>query len=378
MVMSAPIQRDDGFEDARFYAPPWARRQADAADRPPSATAAPVAPPSESAEWDTPAARSSSFPGDRAMTQLRRRMSLEPEVAPEPPVELQRRRLLPWPVRIVCALLAASAAGYGIAPRVLGNGPAAVIEATDGEAHSPPMMLASAGSRPELPAPAPVRLVVEGRQAFEDEPLAVGISLRGAAGKHVLVLDGLAEGSRLTAGTALGPTRWRVAAADLDRALAVPPDGFVGAMELAVDLKAANDAVVDRQVVRLEWLAKPSAAPVASEPNSARAEPAQREPAAAPADPEETATLVKRGFEFLKSGDIAAARLVLQRAAKTGHAEAALALGASYDPGLLAELGVVGVAADVAQARLWYQRALELGSPEASRRIEQLALAEKR
>jgi hypothetical protein len=246
----------------------------------------------------------------------------------------------------------------------------------------PPLALASASSRPQLPAlrqpqqaAQPPHLVVEARQAFEDEPLAIGISLRGTPGKHAVVLNGLAEGARLTAGTQLGPSRWRVAAADLDRLFAVPPDGFVGAMDLAVDLRAPNDILMDTQVARLEWLAKPDVGPATSQPD--RAERVQPEPTAAPVDPEELATLVQRGYEFMKNGDIAAARLVLQRAAKSGHAEAALTLGASYDPGILAGLGVVGVAADVEQARTWYQRALTLGAPEAAHRIEQLALAEK-
>jgi TPR repeat protein len=44
---------------------------------------------------------------------------------------------------------------------------------------------------------------------------------------------------------------------------------------------------------------------------------------------------------------------------------------------LLAELGVLGFAADPAQARVWYQRALELGSREASGRLDRLAGVER-
>jgi TPR repeat protein len=94
-------------------------------------------------------------------------------------------------------------------------------------------------------------------------------------------------------------------------------------------------------------------------------------------DAEELATLIKRGHDFLKAGDIPSARLVLRRAANAGNAQAALALGGTYDGVLLAELGVLGFAADTAQARTWYQRALELGSPEASRRLDRLAGLER-
>ena len=47
--------------------------------------------------------------------------------------------------------------------------------------------------------------------------------------------------------------------------------------------------------------------------------------------------LIKRADDFLAIGDIAAARLVLRRAAGTGDAKAALALGMTYDPVVLAE-----------------------------------------
>jgi hypothetical protein len=385
--MSAPIQRDDGFDDERFYAPPWARGEPPLETPenavPPSAP--PVAPEPEGGRisWPPAAARLSSFPGDHAATQLRRRLSLEPELAPEPPIDWQRRRRISWPVRIVLVLVAAGAASYGIAPRFAGE--QAAPRPSDGQAEIQPWTLASVGvtpqpvppSRPAVPA---ARLVVETRQAFEDEPLPVGISLRGAAGNQVVVLDGLAEGTRLSTGVRTGATRWRVAAVDLENLLAIPPDGFVGAMDLAVDLRSASDALVDSQVARIEWFAKTGVAPAASEPRPERAERTERgRQAATPqADPEETAALVQRGFDFMKSGDIAAARLALQRAANAGHAEAALTLGASYDPAILEGLGVVGVAPDVAQARAWYQKAQELGSEEASRRIEQLALAEKR
>jgi len=82
-------------------------------------------------------------------------------------------------------------------------------------------------------------------------------------------------------------------------------------------------------------------------------------------------------FPRLDPGDsrdqVCHARLVFQRAAEGGNAVAALALGATYDPVVLASLGVRGVDADVAKARTWYQRAKDFGEPEASRRLDVLA-----
>jgi len=89
--------------------------------------------------------------------------------------------------------------------------------------------------------------------------------------------------------------------------------------------------------------------------------------------PEEIDLLITQGEQFIAAGDLVTARTVFQRAAEAGDAKAALALGATYDPMLLARLGVKGVGGDADKARTWYERAKEFGSSEASRRLEMLA-----
>jgi hypothetical protein len=96
-------------------------------------------------------------------------------------------------------------------------------------------------------------------------------------------------------------------------------------------------------------------------------------PSTAGPDREDVAALVSRGQNYLANGDVVSARLVFRRATEAGDAQAALALGGTYDPLVLKSLGVIGVAADTAQARGWYQKATELGSREAPQRIDQLA-----
>ena len=91
-------------------------------------------------------------------------------------------------------------------------------------------------------------------------------------------------------------------------------------------------------------------------------------------DPTEIKLLMQQGEQFIAAGDLVTARIVFQRAAEAGDATAALALAATYDPGVLAKLGVVGMGgADVEKARLWYQRAESFGSTEAARRLRILA-----
>jgi hypothetical protein len=90
-------------------------------------------------------------------------------------------------------------------------------------------------------------------------------------------------------------------------------------------------------------------------------------------DPNELAFLVRRGESFINAGDLAAARLMLQRAAEAGDVHAALALASTFDPNTIVKLGIQGLAADEAMARLWYERAAQFGSPEAPQRLQQLA-----
>jgi TPR repeat protein len=90
-------------------------------------------------------------------------------------------------------------------------------------------------------------------------------------------------------------------------------------------------------------------------------------------DAKEIATLVNRGTDSLKSGDVSSARLLLRRAAEAGSASAALMLGSTFDPLFIQQLGTIGVVPDVAQARKWYEQAVALGSEAASQRIANLA-----
>ena len=106
----------------------------------------------------------------------------------------------------------------------------------------------------------------------------------------------------------------------------------------------------------------------------AREAPVAREILAPPArriDPDELAMLLKRAKGLLAIGDIAAARLLLERAADAQEVEAALMLAGTYDPQVLGTQDMRSVTPDPAAARLWYQKAAQLGSADAKRRLGQ-------
>jgi len=119
--------------------------------------------------------------------------------------------------------------------------------------------------------------------------------------------------------------------------------------------------------------APPAAAPVAALPLAPVPEPMIRGDAIHRLDPNEIASSLRRADDLIASGDLAAARLVLRRAANAGDAQAAMTLAGTYDPVILEKLGVHGFVPDVAMARVWYEKAKKFGSAEAPQRLELLA-----
>jgi len=90
-------------------------------------------------------------------------------------------------------------------------------------------------------------------------------------------------------------------------------------------------------------------------------------------DDDEVAMLEERGQQLMASGDVATARLMLQRAAEAGSPRASLDLGATYDPMVLGQRALRWIKADTAMARAWYEKARQFGSAEAAHRLELLA-----
>src|SRR5215211_5970272 len=119
--------------------------------------------------------------------------------------------------------------------------------------------------------------------------------------------------------------------------------------------------------------APPAAAPVAALPPAPVPEPMVPADAIRHLDPSEIASSLRRADDLIASGDLAAARLVLRRAANAGDARAAMTLAGTYDPAILEKLGVHGFVPDVAMARVWYEKAKKFGSAEAPQRLELLA-----
>jgi hypothetical protein len=133
--------------------------------------------------------------------------------------------------------------------------------------------------------------------------------------------------------------------------------------------QAASKAPAVRQVL-LEDPARASDPVLKSEVPASRA---ANEAAASSKtlDAETLAALMTRARSMLTRGDIAAARLLLERAASAQDATAAFLLAQTYDPAVLGVRDTRSITPDPVMARDWYRKAASFGSAPAQQRLTQ-------
>jgi hypothetical protein len=224
----------------------------------------------------------------------------------------------------------------------------------------------------------PSQVIVDQISSGSDVTLPLGASLRGALEGTNLTVAGVPPGATISPARQIRSGHWRVEAKEIGDVTVHPPQGFVGKMNLVLELRRANGTIVDREFVRLGWgsaqkdlLSADVRSPTVPGLNVAAKLP--RGTAINQLSQYEISVLLIRGEEYLKAGQITAARLVLQRAANAHDSRGALLLGESYNPLVLQKLGVLGLVADADKARIWYEKAKEFGSIEAPQRIETLS-----
>ena len=136
---------------------------------------------------------------------------------------------------------------------------------------------------------------------------------------------------------------------------------------------SATQAASNQSAVRQVLLEDP---PRVSDPVLQSQVPAGRagNEAAAPSktlDAETLAALMTRAKSLLRLGDIAAARLLLERAANAQDATAAFLLAQTYDPAVIGVRDTRSVTPDPVMARDWYRKAASFGSAAAQQRLTQ-------
>ena len=312
--MSSPVHHPYDLDEALRYAPPWARKANTAGAASPGDPAAESTSTSlEEDDYDPP------FDGDQAMLALQRRLALDPDQVPEPPVRMDDRPTLDRIALRLCAVA-------GIAGLV---------------------------AWAAMSLPADVSL-----------PIKILLPIKPQ-------VDEVAQASEPQAVVAPALTATPVRVMHIRAAMAPLPLTAAPPVEAVTPVTAATPATPAIVPVRVAE-ATPNETPRAPETTPA-ADPPQSAAKTLTLAPDEIEMLVKRGKDLLTNGDISSARLLLQRAAEAGNAEAALALGSTFDPVVIARMGAIGVEADAARARGWYEKAVALGSNRASQQLANLA-----
>jgi len=201
-----------------------------------------------------------------------------------------------------------------------------------------------------------------------------------------LRIRGLPPMASLSEGHAIAPGSWAVPISAIENlSVMMAPDGPARS-DIVVTLVSVEGAVLaearttlaaaaaasparpaDANVVRSGTALANEARPTISGPGL------RLTPSMTPEDRDRAVRLLQKGQEHLAEGNVAAARLMFERAADVGLAQAAMALAATFDATELAQLSVRGgIQADAKEARRWYERAQQLGAAEAEPRLRRL------
>jgi hypothetical protein len=322
--MSSPIHHDGDDDPVLRYAPPRARAQGHA---PQDSSAPPV-----DQSWRRQPADGAEFSGDRAIVEMRQRLALEPEWIPEPPRGAAPGRDL-WKL----ALHASGALG---AAALVAWVVVSVPAVTEFGRHV---------ARATFPG-----TLVSGNARTSDPPSGVMSTVAATS---------------VATKTAPEPSHRIIASAEPQAPEAkVRPEPHEEAAPAPIAAAANTQPPAERQTLPAE-----QAPPAVTHEAAVATQRSTPEFVTRQLDRDEVASMLRRADDFIKSGDLSSARLLLRRAAEAGNVQAALTLAGTFDPNVLAALGLQDGAADVAMARFWYERAEQFGSPEAPRRLRQLA-----
>jgi hypothetical protein len=200
---------------------------------------------------------------------------------------------------------------------------------------------------------APTTIAAEG-----DKAVPFGIALNSANPipfRSTISIGGLPEGATFSHGRRYGETEWTLRPDEIGDLHLLLPKTASGHANLRIALVAADGTIIAGAATQLN---------IAGDHKSALI-----------TRPDETgriADLIAHGQKMIDVGYLPGARGYFQRAAEAGSAEAAYALGTTYDPTFIHDTGAQGIKGDLAVARSWFERARELGSQAAQERLQEL------
>lgn len=207
-------------------------------------------------------------------------------------------------------------------------------------------------ARPDIALTTPVRLEAKVGEEV-DFDIAID-SAEGLPARTIIAVRAMPEGASFSQGRAYAKTEWNLRPDEIGELTLKLPE-MDGISDLRIELMAADGTVLATSTTKLAVVPDPKSELILRADESSR-----------------VADLIELGQKMIDVGYLAGARAYFQRAAEAGSGEAALKLGATFDPEFISEIGALGVKADSKEARAWYQRAKQLGVESAEAKLKAL------
>lgn len=256
------------------------------------------------------------------------------------------------PTAIILALLWQGAIRLPGAERATGAADYGEVAAShQASVASAPMM--EVQTKPDIALSAPSRI-----EAAVGEEVAFGIAVDSAdalPARSIIAIRAMPQGAAFNQGRPYGATEWNVRPDEIGDLRLRLPKLATGRADLRIELMAADGTILASAVTRLDVAPDPKSLLILRSDESGR-----------------VADLMAHGQKMIDVGYFAGARAYYKRAAEAGSGEAALRLGATYDPDFIEKIGAQGIKGDLKEARAWYERAKQLGVEGAEEKLDVL------
>jgi hypothetical protein len=194
-------------------------------------------------------------------------------------------------------------------------------------------------------------------KAGEDVPFNIGIgSVDMLPARSIIAIRAIPPGATFSQGRPYGPSEWSLTPDEIGDLRIHLPKGTTAGTDMRIELLGADGTTLASATTRLDLAQDPRAALILRSDESDRID-----------------DLIKHGQKMIEVGYLAGARAYFKRAVEAGSGEAALLLGACYDPVFIEKIGAQGIKPDPKEARNWYERAKQLGVADADEKLAELA-----
>jgi hypothetical protein len=218
---------------------------------------------------------------------------------------------------------------------------------------APPLDMVAPEPKPEIVLTAPGRLAAKTGDELE---FAIAIDSDGALpARSVIAIRAMPAGASFSQGRPYGTTEWNLRPDEIGDLRLKLPKSATGSSDMRVELMAADGSILASATTKLDIADDPRATLILRAEESGR-----------------VADLIAHGQKMIEVGYFAGARAYFKRAAEAGSGDAALLLGATYDPEFIDKIGAHGIKPDPKEAAGWYDRAKQLGVEGAEAKLKAL------